>query len=241
MSREKKYTAFILKKQAFGEADEIITLFTEELGKIRVMAKSSKISKSKLQHALQPMFLCAVTVAGQSQLPKIIHAEVISHFALVRSNNRIVEVWFGIAELLLKATPDGQKNLALFQAVTECLNFLNQDNLPENLIILVDLKFRMLACQSLGFGMQIPKPALGLVFNPDRGFCASVESPTGIPVSLGLVSLANNLAEHSFAELNMLDSLEASGLKVLLSEFVEHQLEREMKVEKFFQNQRKMV
>ena len=241
MSREKKYTAFILKKQAFGEADEIVTLFSDDLGKIRVMAKSSKASRSKLQHALQPMFLCTVTVAGQSQLPKLIHAEVLNHFALVRSNSKMVEVWFGIAELLLKATPDGQKNLSLFQIVTECLNFLNSDNHTENLITLADLKFKLKACQSLGFGMQIPEISNQLVFNPDRGFCTSKESPAGLIVSPDLVFLAKNLVERSFAELHTLDSLHASRLRILLSEFVEHQLEREMKVEKFFQNQNKVL
>ena len=47
--REIKHTGIILKKQPLGEADELITLFTKEQGKVRVLAKSVKSAKSKLQ------------------------------------------------------------------------------------------------------------------------------------------------------------------------------------------------
>src|SRR5947208_3391870 len=71
MPRENTYQAMILKKQAYAEADEIITFFTFEHGKVRALAKSVKSPKSKLQQKLQALFLVQVTLS-HSKFPKII-------------------------------------------------------------------------------------------------------------------------------------------------------------------------
>ncbi len=60
MPRENTYLSIILKKQAFKEADELITVYTKEAGKLRVLAKSIKSPKSKLQHGLQVLFLVKI-------------------------------------------------------------------------------------------------------------------------------------------------------------------------------------
>jgi DNA repair protein RecO (recombination protein O) len=79
MSRENTYAALVLKKQPLNEADELITVFTKEIGKLRVLAKSVKFAKSKLQYSLQSLFLVNLTVTGGG-LPKIIGVEVVNLF-----------------------------------------------------------------------------------------------------------------------------------------------------------------
>ena len=125
MSRETKYTAIILKKQPLNEADEIITFFTREAGKIRALAKSVKLSKSKLQNALQSLFLVNLTLAGKGSLPKIIGVQPVKIFAELRQNSDCIMRAYYACELVLKFMPDGQKNLKLFEFLSDFLTHLN--------------------------------------------------------------------------------------------------------------------
>lgn len=125
MSREIKYTGIVLKKQAFGEADEIITFFTLEAGKVRALAKSIKLAKAKLQNSLQTFFLTSVVLSGRGDLPKIIHSVVSEHFSEIRENFLALKYAFFAGELMLKFTPDEQKNEKLFKLFYNFLKFLN--------------------------------------------------------------------------------------------------------------------
>ncbi len=124
MPREQTYTAIILKKQPLGEADEIITFFTRESGKLRGLAKSVKLSKSKLQNSLQSLFVVQIYLAGKGHLPKIISAEPQKVFSGVREDMEALKCAFYASELVLKFTPDAQKDEGLFDLLVGFLEFL---------------------------------------------------------------------------------------------------------------------
>ncbi len=84
--KETNYTAIVLKKQLFNEADEIITFYTLEAGKVRALAKSIKLSKSKLQNALQSCYEVKLELAGKKNLKTIIGASVINPHSGLREN-----------------------------------------------------------------------------------------------------------------------------------------------------------
>ena len=113
MSRETKCRGVILKKQAFNEGDEIITFFTRELGKIRCLAKSVKSSKSKLQQKLQSLFIVDISFT-HGKLPKVISVEPVKVFSAMRENLQALKRAFYAQELVLKFTPDEQKNEPLY-------------------------------------------------------------------------------------------------------------------------------
>jgi Recombination protein O N terminal/Recombination protein O C terminal len=124
MPRETSYLSIILKKQPLNEADELVTAFSREAGKIRALAKSSKSAKSKLQHGLQVLFLVKMGLAG-SNLPKIIGVEVLETFADIRNNLEASKIAFYALELLLKFTADEHKNEKLFDLYLEFFGFLD--------------------------------------------------------------------------------------------------------------------
>src|SRR5690242_8357999 len=117
MPRENQYQAIILKASAFAEADELITIFTKEAGKIRALAKATKKSESKLRYGLQPASVSTITLSTSTTLPKIIRATPSQTFSSVLLDEARAACWFVIAELSIRGTADEQKNETLFNSI----------------------------------------------------------------------------------------------------------------------------
>ena len=237
MSREQNYTGIILKKQALGESDEIVTFFTKEAGKIRALAKSVKSSKSKLQQRLQALFLVNFTLTG-GKLPKIIFVEPLSVFMKLRENLFGIKAAFVACELVLKFAPDEQKNVPLFQALVDFFEFLNGEE--DQLIVSLGLiKFKLAVLEASGLGVagendiQTYFSAHGGGFTQVAGGQAVLPAVVNIFRQLRLVEF-KNLAAAGIPDAGQ------NQLQQLLSEFIEYQLERRLKSETFF-NQGTMV
>ncbi len=235
MSRETKYTAIILKKQPFNEADEIITFFTKEQGKVRCLAKSVKMSKSKLQQKLQALFLVELTVT-LGKMPKIMSVEPVKAFANIRENLSAMKMAFYALELVLKFTADEQKNEQLFNLFLEFLEFLNS-NQPEHILDLGLAKFKILMLEFSGLGIDyFPEIVESdqIYFSNDRGGFSDSNFPGTAPVFKQVFELFLTLIKTSFNNLSSIFETQRIGdLQNLLSQFIEYQLERKIKSEKF--------
>jgi len=209
MSREISYTAIILKKQAFGEADEIITFFTREAGKVRGLAKSVKLAKSKLQNNLQNLTLVDVSLAGQGQLPKIIAAEAKQTFTGLRHNLDSLKRAFYASELVLRFTPDGQKDETLFALLLEFLE-----------------------CLDAGAGhadLALAKFKAGFLFS--AGLAATAHDSLGNQTEN--LKLCRDLEACEFGDLQGKPWDNIEPLQKFLSEFIVFHLEREVKSEQY--------
>ncbi len=212
MPREQTYTAIILKKQPFGEADEIITFFTRESGKLRGLAKSVKLSKSKLQNSLQSLFVVQISLAGKGHLPKIIFAEPQKVFSGLREDLEALKYAFYASELVLKFTPDAQKDEGLFGLLVGFLEFL--ELFPESReAALAKLKVDFLQLE--GFSAAGHRD---LAKRPD------------------LLKLCQKLETTAFNDLSALDLKGLRALQEFLSEFIVYNLERQLKSERFLKD-----
>jgi DNA repair protein RecO (recombination protein O) len=235
MSRETRCRAIVLKKQAFGESDEIITFFSRELGKIRCLAKSVKSSKSKLQQKLQGLFLVNLSFT-HGKLPKIIYVETVKVFGQMRENLESLKRAFYAQELALKFTADEQKNEQLFFLLEDFLEFLNSSP-ADALLDLGLLKFKLEILRVLGLGVH-NEIADGnhqpVFFSPIRGGFNRQASADSLKVSADVYRLFLELQIAEF--INLSDIKNTSGetdLQNLLSQFIEYQLERKVRSEKF--------
>ncbi|MBI5530261.1 MAG: DNA repair protein RecO [Candidatus Doudnabacteria bacterium] len=235
MSREIKYKAIILKKQPLGEGDEIITFYSKEQGKIRGLAKSVKSAKSKLQQSLQALFLVDLELAGRGGLPKIIGAQPVKVFMNLRENLEALKTAFVAAELILKFAPDEEKNERLFEMLEIFLEFLN--SAPTNEQMNLGLaKFKLAILTVSGFSIIAPKTvseSAGLFFSAENG--GFVSGFSGRPVKPSVLQLYLNLKQISLKNLPEVSfqPLDLAELQHMLSEFIEYQLERHLKSEKY--------
>jgi DNA repair protein RecO len=235
MSRESTYNAIILKLQPFGEADEIITFYTSEAGKVRALAKSVKLPTSRLRQALQPMFFIEVTIAGSTKLPKVIRSTIRETYQNILADSQRLSRWFVAAELIMRATADEQKNPELFLLLQDFLRFMNREDVSTPALDAALIKFKIELLAYIGLGLWQPADqaqAPGFFSNSRGGFINTRLSNDAVPV--------DQAAWESFQKIKAADFNQLSGfsgptdkLQPHLSSFLEYQLEREIKSERF--------
>ena len=234
---EQKYQAIVLKKQLFGEGDEIITFYTKESGKLRALAKSSKFNKSRLQHALQTLFCINLTMAGRGGLPKIIGAEIKNIYPQIRENFEALKISFYALELVIKFTPDEQQHEDLFLLLQDFLQFLNDHATEEVFLSLALLFFKIKFLSALGLGISDrgnSTSASGTTFsNAAGGFLVTESSADALPVSSLAAVLFTQLSQSQWQDISHTDADQQARdeLHHIVSNFLCYQLEREIKSE----------
>lgn len=237
MSREFRVHGYILKKQDFAEADQIVTIFSRESGKLRAIVKSAKLPTSKLQSALQPLFLSQLTLTKISGLGKVITAQVIDPATGVYQDAKKLEAWFVVAEMLLRALPDEEPNDLLFNVLQRLIKFLADHELSEAQIMIATLQFQLQTLTALGLGMQLPKinnePEKLFLFEPARGgFVTDSENSNASLINVATARCLLELGQPEFRLISCEDEVwrEAKGV---INRFVTYQLDRELKSTKF--------
>ena len=236
MAREAFYQAIIIKRQPYGEGDEILTVFTKEAGKLRVLAKATKMPKSKMRHALQTLFLTDLTVTSVSALPKVIGATAVAVFPKLREKLDAVNMAFYASELLLKFTADEHKNERLFGLVKDFFSFL--DSAPVANLNAGLAKFKIGFLESVGLGIHFDaseKNNPEMAFSNARGgfvFGAEASGQRRVnPLSFQqFLEIKNASFSQLFTQEPMRDIQE---LQDLLSNFIVYHLERDIKSEKY--------
>jgi DNA repair protein RecO (recombination protein O) len=121
----KKLTGIILKKQNYKEADQILTLWTKDAGKVRILAKSIRLPKSKLAYAVSDLSLVEVDIVGGS-LPVLIGSKPIRQFKTLHEDLQKMATGFYAAELILKMTADEHPNLSAYSLLSDFLQELDR-------------------------------------------------------------------------------------------------------------------
>lgn len=149
MHKYTKASGVILKKQNYRETDQIITIWTSELGKVRVLARGIRLAKSKLAGALQDLSLVEFEVTGR--FPTIISAQVKNNFRGIRESLSKIAPAIYASEIILKMTADEQPNAQAFGLLVELLTRLHESDTELSAYTQVDL-FALDLAEVLGFG-----------------------------------------------------------------------------------------
>ncbi len=118
--------AFILKEAQIGEADKIFTLFTEDFGKIDVLAKSIRKIASKLKGGT-PLFSISEIgfIMGRSRRT-LTDAVLINGFEDIKQNLENIKIARDIAWLIDNLIKGPQKDDRLWQLLLEVFAALNE-------------------------------------------------------------------------------------------------------------------
>lgn len=155
--RYKKLTGVILKKQNYREADQILTLWTAELGKVRCIGRGLRRLKSKLIYNLQDLSLVMIEVAGRKNLPVLISAKTLKSFRNLREDLIKMSNAFYCCELMLKMTADEHPNKQAFTLLVKYLEQLDRSGGVSLALYSSIDQFALALAQTLGFGS--PKQA----------------------------------------------------------------------------------
>ena len=104
----------VLKAIKLGEADRILTLFTQQNGKVHAVAKGVRKTKSRFGGRLEPFTQVQLLVYRGRNLDTITGADIVEPFKGVRSDYPALAAAACLAELVDKVTPDRERSIDVY-------------------------------------------------------------------------------------------------------------------------------
>lgn len=240
MSRDRNIEAFVLKKQDYNEADQIITLFSKEEGKIRALVKAANQPNSKLRPALQPLFQSRVTIAGSSAsvgLMKVIRVQPIAVYGGILEDEAKLSAWYVAAELVMRSLADSAPNEVLFAELENFAKFLHEQTLDASSVKKTITQFQIRALSALGLGIRLlddtTNSGTNLQFSLDKGGFINSAALDGQSVTLQTYDAFLILQKDDYSAGQAIQEKESIELQKLVNRFVTYQLEREIKSQRY--------
>ena len=125
-ARERTYRteAIVLRRKDFGEADRVLTVFTPERGKVRLVAKGIRKPRSRKAGHLE-LFTCSrLLLAKGRDLDMVTQAETLLAYRPLREDLLRGAYAAYAVELLDRFTPDEQENAELYRLLRSMLGWL---------------------------------------------------------------------------------------------------------------------
>ena len=120
----------VLKRNNFGEADRIVTIYTRDYGKISAIAKGVRRPRSKKAGHVELGNWCKIFVARGKNIDLLTEVELKCAFGIanfsVEKANRI----YHLLELVESLTPEHQKNPQVFILLVQFLKMLSKPGPP---------------------------------------------------------------------------------------------------------------
>jgi DNA repair protein RecO (recombination protein O) len=123
-----KALALVVRATDWSETSRIATLWTRELGKVRVLAKGGRRLKSNFEVALDLLTVCTIVLLRKSSgsLDLLTEAQVVERFPRLRSQLPALYAGYYVAELLADWTEDYDPHPILFDEARAALGDLGQ-------------------------------------------------------------------------------------------------------------------
>ena len=122
--------AIILRRSDFGEADRLLTVFTPERGKLRLLAKGvRKITSRKAGHV--ELFMLTDMLVAQGRTWDIIsQAEIVESYRALREDLDKTSHAYYLGELIDRFTEEHDPNAPLFELLAVTLAHLSHSEEP---------------------------------------------------------------------------------------------------------------
>jgi DNA repair protein RecO len=147
-----KTEGFVVCSVPVGEANRLISVYTEELGLVRGMAQGVRNLRSKLKHSLQDLFYTKISFVRGRDMWRIVNAE---RLPLVGDEILTGEKKIFLAKiaLLIRRFVKGEgRDEELFENLKSGLAFLKENELTVNEMRKFELIFVLRFFGHLGYG-----------------------------------------------------------------------------------------
>ncbi len=238
--RDYQTEAIIIRKTKLREADNILTLYTPDLGKIQGIARGVRRTKAKLAGHLELLTHSQVSLARGRNLDTITGSQTINSFLPLKSDLWLTSYALYAIELVNQFTAEHVENRPLFQLLLETMHNLCQPNDNEltlryfELHLLSEVGYRpqlqqCVACRSpLKPAVNSFSPGAGGILCPD---CRQRHDHLTHPLSvnaLKVLRLIQTSAYSTVSRLKMNPPL-SQELESVMKGYIKYLLEREVK------------
>lgn len=168
-----RVTGIVLRRRDLGEADRLLTVFTREQGRIRVVARGARRPSSRASGHLEPFGLCKLLIARTRGLDIISQAESMAQYPRLRASEVAIATAGYVAEMLDTLVPEHEAHADIFDATTAAFELLDAGVDP--LLVRVAQQLGML--RALGYNPRLSNCLVcgeeirpgGNAFAPDGG------------------------------------------------------------------------
>jgi len=234
-----KTRGIVIKRSNFGEADRLVTIFTEKYGKIRAIGKGVRKPLSKLAGHLELFCLVDFLIAEGRNLDIITGAETEKCFFNLRNNFQPTKVAFYIAEVTEKMIGEEEPHPEVFKLLEETLENLN---CREADLMLPYFELNMLSL--LGYQPELAKCVLcgkkatqeGNFFSFQEGGLACEKCQShDVAISEKAIKLLRLMINHKLKliEKVKIDKNTASEVKKIANDYLNYTHQQEFKSRKF--------
>lgn len=247
MSRDRLYRteAVVLKRHDFGEADRLLTLFTPDRGKLRVIAKGVRRPTSRKSGHVELLTHTQLLIAKGRNLDIVTQAQAVNAFLPLREDLLRLTYGYYVAELIDQFVEDENENRLLFDLLLNVLGWLSQTGKLALTVRYFELRllgltgyqpqlFHCVECHTL----LEPQPAF---FHPGQGgaVCARCGATMrgAQPLSLPALKVLRFLQTRDYAQavqLRLSPPTEQEVERILLR-YITHLLERSLKSVEFLE------
>lgn len=121
-----KEQGIVLRTMRLGEADRIITVFTQGSGKVRAVAKGVRKTKSRFGARLEPFTHVDLMLYQGRDLDIVTQADIISSFRRLRENYALFTAGETMCEATDKMAEERERNTRLFLLLLHALRRLDE-------------------------------------------------------------------------------------------------------------------
>ncbi len=123
-----KTEAIVLNSFKYGESSKIVTLYSKEYGKIKVIAKGSRKAKNKFGSALDPLSYCQISFYHKptTELFLLSYAEHIVPLRKIQDSYHHLSAGLIIVEAINITQDINEINIELFNLLAESMVTLNE-------------------------------------------------------------------------------------------------------------------
>ena len=244
--------AIVLSRNVLGDSSLLVTLYTRDCGKLKVVARGARKPKSKMASAFQPFTLISVTFRHKEHrdLQTLSKAEILSTFRYLSENLTKMAYASAVSELINRLVIGEEPSEALFNLIIHTLNALN--HLPEETGEVVFWRFQLQFARTLGYAPQFSTcgacdrslEEAPVRFSPAIGgilclHCQAQDS-SAFEVALGTIRLLDRIQKLPLESLTRLRSSKYSRQEIhrLIRAFFLYHMDdaRELKALKFLQS-----
>lgn len=147
----KTLEGIIIAKQNYKEANQLITFYTREMGKIQVIAQGVRLHNSKLRPLLGLYDLGLFSFVVGRKGPRLIGICGIQSGRTLLKNPARVSLFANVAALLNRLVQGGGRNLQVWEKVRGLLLYLTGDDFEDKELSRIELKALYHILKELGY------------------------------------------------------------------------------------------
>ncbi len=233
----------VLERTPFGEADRLITVYSLERGRERLLAKGIRRPLSQLKSALELFTFSSILVTDSRSLPTIVEAKSIDGFMTLRSDISRVMAAHHIAEVILRTTVERDANPEAFSLLTTTFAALDRSPSFE---LLVE-SFRLKQLDAIGLSPELTRcvrcqgtldPAeLWFSAGSEGVECATCRTADAVPLTANVLKALRFLlaAEYGDAARLRLPDADRQVVRDATRRLIEAAAQRELKSTRFLE------